>query len=102
VSKNRAVISQEGQLTEPQDPILGASIDIGSIDDLIGGLIHPVNHSSDGVFVAGAADGSLLDEEEFGLAQQIGSTGQDLKVKPFGPRSSPFPEEERLPPRRSH
>ena len=69
--EQRAVVSQEGQLAEPQNPVLGASIDIGNIDDLIAGLIHPVNDSGDGVFVAGAANGDL-DEEDFRLAQQIG------------------------------
>ena len=60
--------------------MLGASIDVRNVYNLVSSVIHSANHLRDGVLVRRAANGGL-DEEDIGLAQQIGSTSQNLEVE---------------------
>ena len=58
-------------------------MDIGNVYNVVSDLVHPSNHPGDSVFVNRAANG-YLDEEDVGLAQQIGGTCQNLKVEALG------------------
>jgi len=63
--------------------VSGASIDVGNVYDAVSGLVHPSNHPGDRVFEARAAN-RYFDEEDVGLAQQVGRACQNFEVEALG------------------
>src|ERR1700723_16211 len=78
-----ARVPQESQLAEPQDAVFGASIEVGDIYNAVSCLVHPSNHPGDRIFMTRAAN-RYFDEEDVGLAQQIGCACQNFEVEALG------------------